>query len=456
MKSKLLFSLFSIISIISILFIDSHLVKELVGYVFFIQLILAINYSKVFNNKSLYFFSPGFLAVLYINLSIILGNYSLYNNLSIDEYKYRDTLYNNLENLQVAYSYILLCSWIAIISVNTRNFNQINLSLINKIKDRSVTGKLVLSFVLLIFFSVIKIDLSTIGGVGDFSTIPKTVTSIIIIILLSKNKVKFRFILYLFIFLLFVFTNFESKREAVFMALPMFLFETLFGNIKPFDISFKKVAIYLVGGITMVYLILVMTIARGYGGYPLSGPLDAINYVPNLIDDYDLISLVSTTSEAPTTTYHSVKAIELINEDISLLSFGSTYAKLLFIFLPKSIFDYKPLSMTTIFTGFEDSDFLDIGGSLPINFYAEAFWNFYFFGCLVVLLILIAFNNVYIWMIKQLQQKHLPLMFYGIVFAYTYIIGFYRGFGFDLYGVMIIVAIMFSIILSWGFKILIK
>ena len=188
-----------------------------------------------------------------------------------------------------------------------------------------------------------------------------------------------------------------------------------------------------------------MTILRGFGGYDISNPLLAYKYVDDLLKDFNVGSLLFTVSEAPTTTYVSIKAMSLAQHDSSLISYGASYFKLLFVPIPRSLFDEKPLNMTSVFTKIEDPGFYGIGGSLPINVYAESFWNFHFAGIIVIGFILLVLNFLFRRMYESIiQNKFSPIM-PGLVFAFTYILGFYRGFGFDLFTVNVIVGIFFSI-----------
>ena len=443
--NKLTYLIYSII-LIGILFSASDkFTVDWAHILFLIQLALAIRISKDFETKWAFFLSPSFLLVFYVNFNIFVGAYALKENLLIEFYQHRSTSFKLIQNINIPYLHTAICSLVSMMVLPS--FKVPKIIAVNNSKSSFKT--VILCFALISIFAIIKIDLSIIGGGGDFSTIPKSITSIILFYELAKRKHKYRFIIYLIVLLLFMATNFESKREAVFMIIPIVLLENIFGNLSTFNFTLRKIIISIFSFLAIVYSLLIMTILRGFGGYDLSNPLNAFKYVDNLVKDFNISKLLFTISEAPTTTYVSIKAMSSVNNNLDLLTYGSTYLKLLFVPIPRSFFGEKPESMTTIFTKMEDPGFYGIGGSLPINIYAESFWNFHFGGVFVILAIVISLNFMFSKVINLVLKDKFSFFMAGIVFAYTYIVGFYRGFGFDLYSVNIIFGFIFSLLISW-------
>lgn len=443
--NKLAYLVYSVI-LIGILFSASDkFTVDWAHILFLIQLALAIRISKDFETKWAFFLSPSFLLVFYVNFNIFVGAYALKENLLIEFYQHRCTSYKSIQNINIPYIYTAICSLVSMLVLPSFKVPKIVMVKNSKPPFKTV----ILCFVLISLFAIIKIDLSVIGGGGDFSTIPKSITSIILFYELAKRKYKYRFLIYLIVLCLFMATNFESKREAVFMIIPIVLLENVFGNLSTFNFTLKKIVVSILSFFALIYALLVMTILRGFGGYDLSNPFNAVKYVDNLFSDFKISRLLLTISEAPTTTYVSIKAMSSVNNNLDLLTYGSTYLKLLFVPIPRSLFGEKPESMTTIFTKMEDPSFYGIGGSLPINVYAESFWNFHFGGVLVILAIVVSLNFMFSKMINLVLNDKFSFFIAGIVFAYTYIVGFYRGFGFDLYSVNIIIGFIFSLLISW-------
>lgn len=442
--NKMILFFVSLVQLLLCFVLTNEKLKEIVHLLFLIQFVCGLLVFRDHYNKWYFAFSPSFLLFFYVNINVFLGAYSLKENISLEVYAHRSTFYNLIPSLHIAYAYMTVCSLISMLVLPKQLIVVLEERKIENNLEKYFYFKITLFIILFLTFSLIKVDLSLIGGAGDFSTIPKSIASILLFYELSKVKYKYRYFLYAIVLLIFVFTNFESKREAVFMLIPIFFLENLFGNVQTFNLSIKKIFIGVLSIIVLVYSLLVMTIARGFGGYDVSHPLNSVKYVKDLINDFNIGGLLFTISEAPTTIYVSINAVSLALENTDLLTYGATYWKLFFILIPRSFFEEKPLSMTSIYTKIEDPGFYGIGGSLPINIFAEAFWNFHVFGVIFIGFIVYFLNKSYSKMISLIQLNRISPLVAGYLFAFTYLIGFYRGFGFDLYCVNIIVGFFFS------------
>ncbi len=183
--NKIIFFLYSILLIILLLFASDQFTIDWAHLLFFVQLAFALIISKDFESKWSFFLSPSFLLVLYVNLNIFLGAYSLKENLLLEMYQHRSTSYSLIRNINIPYAYIALCSLISMIMLP-------KFKIPKKIKSDNSKHSfkiILLCLVLVLIFSIIKIDLAFIGGSGDFSTIPKSLASIILFYELSKKKI---------------------------------------------------------------------------------------------------------------------------------------------------------------------------------------------------------------------------------------------------------------------------
>jgi hypothetical protein len=442
-KNQLRYALISSVLIFFCGFINSNDALNNMWWIFLIQFIAAFLVKNDFEDKVYFIFSPSFLLVSYVNISFVLGGLAYKYNLIFTTPIFSISYFDKLKNMNLAIAFILSCSWIVLLSLN-----KIPLQKYSSDQKPVHVAKVIFIICLITSFSFVNIDFTVIGGVGDFSMIPKTILSIILFYFLSKTKTAKRLIYYVIVISIFVLTNFESKREALFLILPILFLESYFRNISIHILTIKKIIYASLAIPIIIFSILIMTIARGFGQYPVKNSLDAVRFMPELVSDHDINSLIMTTSEAPVTTFHSLHAISILNQDIDHLALGSTYFKVFFIFIPKQMFGYKPQSMTSIYTSVQDKSFASIGGSLPINVYAESFWNFHFFGLLFIFLLLYIFNSIYKKMYLTLQTKNLNFVSLTVLFALTHLIGFYRGYGFDLYSVFIIISLLFSFFFS--------
>ncbi len=454
--NKMILFLISLVQVILCLILPNEILKEIVHLLFLIQFVFGLLVFRDHNNKWYFVFSPSFLLFLYVNINVFLGAYSLKENICLELYLHRSISYNLISNLNIPYAYMAICSLVSILVLQRQSNDELEIKSNKKNLDKAFYLKISVFMFLLMIFSLLKVDLSIIGGAGDFSVIPKSIASLLLFYELSRVKHKYRYFFYALVLIIFVFTNFESKREAVFMLIPILFLENIFGNVRTFSFSLKKIFIGTFSMIVLVYALLVMTIARGFGGYDVSNPLNSVKYVKNLLNDFNVKGLLFTISEAPTTTYVSIKAISLVSQSADLLTYGATYWKLFFIPIPRSLFEEKPLSMTSIYTKIEDPGFYGIGGSLPINIFAEAFWNFHFFGIIFIGFIIYFLNKSYSKMITVIQLNKISPLVAGYLFAFTYLIGFYRGFGFDLYCINVILGFFFSIVFYKIFNLFLK
>ena len=182
---------------------------------------------------------------------------------------------------------------------------------------------LILCVTLYLIFSFTQFDLSIFGSDGDLSNIPKTIAILTIIYYLAINKIKKRYLIYFLILVLYASLNITSKREAIFLIFPIGLLES-FINFNNFKI--KHFFGFLMVSLLCLSLILIMSIARGYGSYDLVeiNMIQAIPFLFNYVkSDFFLESLFNNI-ETNYTFFHSFQALEYIQNDINLLTFGST------------------------------------------------------------------------------------------------------------------------------------
>ena len=91
----------------------------------------------------------------------------------------------------------------------------------------------------------------------------------------------------------------------------------------------------------------------------------------------DLISLVENV-DVLSFYFHGIYAVSSIINDVSLIAYGETIIKPIFVFFPREILgNLKPSSMLTLYTTYYDQYYRSAGNSYPVNFFSELIWNFY-------------------------------------------------------------------------------
>jgi hypothetical protein len=278
-------------------------------------------------------------------------------------------------------------------------------------------------------FSILPLDVSLLGGLGDYQIIPKTLATLVLISFLALDKVKFRYAYYLLIIIVFATFSYHDKREAIFLILSILLLEAI--TQKQFVLKTKKIFLLLATFLFALYLILTMSILRGYGGFNVNGFASAVKLVPQYVAQDRFLPYFFQNIETSISFYHSHQAIEFIENDKSLMTYGATLIKFIFVPIPRSIVD-KPKSIVESYTGYYDPTAYQENISWPINFFSELYWNFRYLGFILVVPFFVFFNYCYLVLVKLLKTKKVLLALVPL-YLYQYFIFFVRGSGLDLY-----------------------
>lgn len=399
-------------------------------------LVLVIGFLIPPEKRNLFLLSPSFIAVSYLNINSLLGSWALKNGYSFEVMLIP---YGNWQHLDYS----------------TGFFNIINFFIINtyflsrrfKIKrapvlyDMQKVGKLTsaaLGLLLIIIFSFVGINLSFFSGdPSDFYVIPKSLGAILIFVVLFRfYKLKFRLICYGVIIVIFAASSFEDKRDAIFLLLPILLLES---TRYSFTLGVRKLFIGVVTAFFVGYLIIVMSILRGYGEYDPRGFWNATSYVDDYMASETFIASFMNNIEASYTFFHSHNAIENVINDPDLLSHGSTLIKPLFIFIPRTYFPEKPESIIELYTNSFSREMRSAGYSAPISFQSEMFWNFHFFGIIAAIFFFFFFNSIYL-NIAHLIKRDEIINFIPLLYIYQQSLVLFRGSGLDQYAIDIIIS----------------
>lgn len=398
-----------------------------------------------FRRKRLFlFFTPTSLIIIYICLSFGIGSFAFNNSIVLHQNSLYD--YNNWEFIAWSNRYYITCLILLIlVDIKFTRYYIRAQDLIDKVNlnNKSFKIDLALSFFIFISFSFISLDASIFGGSGDISVIPKTISALVVIYHVALKKTKFRFLIYLFIIFTFSYLSVHDKREAIFLFFPIALLES-FLNYK--EIKVKHISFLTISAAFGTFLILAMSIARGYGetSTEISTLFQSIPYILNYIKSELFLESFFLNIEVNYTYYHSFKALEYVFENpSSTLSFGSTIVKVLFIFIPRSLLPGKPDSIIHLYTNEISPGFRSVGGSYPINVFGEFFWNFHFFGILLTVMMGFILYILFRKLLLKIKKNTLNTNIW-VLYAYMQILTYVRGSGLDLYIVYVIFGILFS------------
>lgn len=298
-----------------------------------------------------------------------------------------------------------------------------------------------MSGLVLVPFFFISLDLAALGGDGDLSIVPKTIVAIFIIIMTQRIDKKFiRWAIYLCLITGFATFSIDDKREAIFLIFPSAYLELSREkmNLTPGVIIWTLILISL-----LLALILIMSVARGYGDFgTFTTLLDAIPFVFDYVTSDIFIAGLFANIEVNYFFIHALNSIEIIVNEPQHISLGLTVIKPLFVFIPRSIAEWKPESIIGLYTTVYDPAIRAIGGSWPISIFSEFFWNFYFLAPFFVLFFSLLLVKFQILIIKSVQKKNNYMLAF-LLFSYMNLITLARGSGFDQYAVFVILGGVF-------------
>ena len=429
---QLLFNIF--ISLI-LFFNDSDFSRDY-SYICFGIFCLINSLHLILRKGLLSLFYPGSLLVFYICLSCFLGSWAYSNEIVIE--KYILIIWHELKYLNYA-SFFLIFSSSIILFVQSFFLVSHKLKLIEFQQQSNFNWNLLFCyFIVCVPLYFIFSDLSFLGGSGDFSKIALIVPAIFVLVQSARFKgLGSQFLLGILMILLMAIISVQDKRDAIFLALPFLLMLLLSGKIKNLS---TLIIIFLFTGPLGIILILAMSVSRGYGGMEITNVIDILPALQNYISSDLFLAAFFLNIEVNYLYFHAVSAIELISANPELIAYGSTIAKVFFLFIPRSIFPNKPSSMIDEYTSAFDPFFREAGGSYPVNLMVESFWNFSYFGVLflAILTVILSFYHNFVYKKNFFSDR---IGCYCYMFIFYNLLVYYRGSGLDMFLVFCILGI---------------
>lgn len=423
----------------------------------FIPLIVGNDYTKLYATEILLFhsvvafisifrvrdtfsiMSPVSLIFFYTSLSLAFGAWGFRNGHVLVVKDMENFL--SWHHMDVSLALLLFSLSVMII---TNNYMKYKTGQLIQMRTIHSNRPMMLTGIVLIPFFFFSLDLDVLGGSGDLAIIPKTVVAIFIIIAIQRiNNISTRWVLYVLLIIGFATFSIEDKREAIFIVLPAIYLE-LAQKKTSFSPLLFTWTIVLVS--ILLALILVMSVARGYGEFgQFSSLVEALPFVSMYISSDIFIAGLLANTEVNYFFFHALNAIEIVINSPDYISMGSTIIKPLFIMFPRSIAEWKPDSIIGLYTSAYDPSIRALGGSWPISIFSEFVWNFYYLAPLVVVpftVVLVKFQRIIISALSR--GKYYLLAFY--LFTYLNLITLARGSGFDQFIVFIILGGFFVLV----------
>jgi hypothetical protein len=429
MISNILINQIQLFIIIVSFFLGNDLNREyghsilLIHYIF----IILIFFPRT-KDKTALLFSPSFLTVTYITLSLILGSWVFSKGYVISSIYLQE--YDKWGNIHYIYPFFMVCNLTAMYSIRFMKEKY------TYKQDTTNNYKIFLMFSVFILLITLLFRNQVMILFGGYIGQIQTFLFLLIAYILNVKNIKYRFIFYFIIIIYFsVISPFGKRAAAQFFISLSFIEVIRFYNIK---YNFKKLVVSIVITALFFLSIIYMSILRGYGGFLITNHFQPFTYIQEYVSNENFGKYIAENLELNTTFFHSIQSINYVLNDFNNLTFGSTIIKGLFIVTPRSIFEKKPDSMIKKYTSKFDKYFYARGGSYPICIYSESFWNFHYLGIFFIFILFYISNKIYYKMVESFRSFY-GLKFLGVFYMYHYFLVYIRGSGLDIYLIYMII-----------------
>lgn len=184
------------------------------------------------------------------------------------------------------------------------------------------------------------------------------------------NHKKKILILFSLLFILYFFSFTDDRRNWLFLILSILFM--IFVKIKNKNI----IKIILSGFTALVVLSYILVAFRTDGLFNYNAVFDRLTNNSNvLMAIFEIESDFPIVSDDVVLLFDGLEVKNTIN-----FTYGINFFKPLYSFIPRDIWDDKPISISRLFAKKFNSDFYVQGGSEPLTIYGELFWNFGYFS----------------------------------------------------------------------------
>ena len=447
MYKKLLVLFIHLFLFLICLVTDSSFITSYGSFLYALQLFIFVIVVYRGKHNMTIFLSPSFLTITYILLNFIFGHYAVVNALGLDRRYF--LAYQSYTSINFITFYFLCCNLLLFLTIPFEKITKLYSSekIERKIEKSKSTTFVHLSILLLVLFVLgrLTIDFSFLGGEGSFNYSFELTTAMAIVLIVRNQSLKNKLLIYGVLLAIFVTNHFDSKREILFVLIFLVLFEAIRSRLV-LRLKIKTMIVSCFITVIAVMIIVLSSILRGYGNYDVESPIEALGYVDDyLTSDFAKDALVMNFEVTPVYG-NSTNAVDYVyNNKVNLL-YGSTFYKLFFLPIPRSVYPEKPESMVAIYTSKFAPSFRAIGGSFPILIYSEVFWNFHIFGLIFLGVIFYLINRMYTYILDGILNDKINTTMLLYLFLYSTLIQFVRGAGIEMWLVYALISFPLMII----------
>lgn len=400
-------------------------------------------------------FAPSIITFVYFGMSFFLGSYCVFYNVSLKKNILTPEATGLGTNIELIVLVTMIGQMLLVVAAlkGTRERAQ-QLGATSPVDAKARTQKSgpaftvsVVSVVIFLVFSFIPFDLSMIGAAGSGSYAVRLTAAIALFTASLRMPVLARLAVILFIIAASALQSYESKREIIFVLLAAAMIEmTWLGwkvrfTIKQILVSTSMVTAFIV-------LILWSSILRGYGNYKPDSAIDALTYVPTYVGESYFLGAANENFELAHVFGNTGLCIALVHDGTIPCLYGSTFAKVLVVPIPRRFWENKPKNMIDIYTKVVAPNFHAVGGSVPVSLFGELFANFHLLGLALVYPLFRGLDLVFLEFQRRLYSGQFTVIYFAAAFFSATTIQFARGSGLDMHLIYVFIPMPFMLMFS--------
>jgi hypothetical protein len=413
-----------------------------------------------FGDRLVHWFAPSSLALAYLLISCTLGACTMQFDIGMGLVGASGrTIWKAVESSATSISIVFLGSlslmlWSSLKQAERREkvMNSAGLShathVTKNVRLKGNDSVLVISILVFAIFSFVPVDLSFLGGAGNFSYPLRLSACLGIFLSVRPYPLLVRLIVYSAIIFFMALQSFFEKREVLYVVILSVFLEVASRDLR-IRISLKQTCAAVAVLVLAVVIILWSSIMRGYGQYNPQSALQGLAYIPTYVSEPYFWDAAANNFETNGTLGNSSYCIHLVDEGRIPLQYGRTLLKCLFLPIPRSVFPDKPQSMIDVYTGIAAPALRSRGGSLPVTIPSEMYANFGFIGIVFVPFVFALLDRLFLFAIVGIQSDNsLRLGSQIAIFATVTCFQISRGNGFEVFLIYVIVSIPLMALLS--------
>lgn len=372
-----------------------------------------------------YFFAPGSLSVLYVDLTFAIGSLAyregmVLNTADVGAYARWELLHWVTAFFLVANGTILLVQELA---TSSRAAN-ISAPLRLKADPAVLTSGLLL----LAVGTALRIGADAAPAV--LTTVPTLLGAAAVSYGIRSESVSRRLLVYTMLLGVFAALFYQDKRVVVSLFILVAFLEAVAGSIG--RVTIKHALLGSVAVAVLAVSIIVMSITRGYGNYGVENPVVAALYLRDYVGEEQFARYFFNNIEVSYSYFHSVNAVEVASREPEVRTWGATLARALFVVTPSSIVS-KPPSILDSYTARYDRARRREGKSSPVVVQSEMYWNFGVAGLGVLAVLYYIAQALYLRLVNLVRRSQSGAGVVASLAAYACFPFYVRGSGLDIF-----------------------